>query len=71
MTWPRPNSHIAKGRRDDFGDRNAPIFSSTPYGDAKNSANVFKDFCCIVFGWRLKSVRTDWRVKLQAIHAPI
>jgi hypothetical protein len=51
LTLPRPNSHVAKGHWDSFGDRKAPVCSSTPFGEAKKSTEIFLALC---FDWRLK-----------------
>ena len=44
-TGPRPDSHVAKGRLDDSGDSEAPIFWSISYG---RNQEFHRDFCCIV-----------------------
>ena len=66
-TGPRPDSHVAKGRLDYFGDSAAPIFCSISYGEPR----IPQRFLLHCLGLKSKSMWIDWRVKVQAVHPPI
>ena len=50
-----------------FGDRKAPILWRISYGEPR----IPQRFLLHRLGLRSKSMWTDWRVKVQAVHPPI
>jgi hypothetical protein len=65
--WAQARQSCRKGRLDYFGDSEAHIFWSISYGDPR----IPRRFLLHRLGLRSKSMWTDWRVEVQAVHPPI